>query len=281
MRKSRAMLILKVVLAALAVAAALLFLLVWAYQEYGIYKFDPTRMEPAEVGLPGVRVVRFRSEDGAEVSAWIAPPRAAMPVLLSFFGGFACVGPSAGRLKPLVDQGHGLAMLVYRGSSGDGGLPSEDNFARDARALYDQLDALLGQAVPADRRVIHGFSLGSSVAAGLAAERPAAGLILEASFDRCCRWYSMRLFRLPMCLLMWRERHDVIDKLAGVAVPKLFLHGAKDTAIPIDWAQKLYAAAVGEKRFVTYEQGDHADLVEHGALTEIAAFVAALPRTGR
>jgi fermentation-respiration switch protein FrsA (DUF1100 family) len=267
-----------VVLAAL-VAALLLF--VWAYQRFGIYRFETEVRQPAEFGLSNVRVASFRSEDGAQVSAWIAAPRGDEPVLLAFGGNFAGAGGSAARLQPLLDRGFGMALLVYRGSSGDRGTPSEEAFAMDARALYDALDGLIGRTIPPQRRVLHGFSLGTSVAAGLAAQRPAAGLVLEASFDRCCRWYTRRLRGLPMCALMWRERHDVIDKLAGVAVAKLFLHGSQDDAIPVAWGRALYDACEGEKRFVVIEGGGHADLAEHGALDEVAAFAAASANGGR
>lgn len=272
------MLLLKLLIALLLLLAVGLFALVWAFQNWGIYRFDRTASEPGRFGFTNVRVVRFRSEDGFDASAWIAPPRGGQPVVIAFHGNFASVGPAAERLKPLVDRGLGLVMLVYRGSSGEGGEPSEAAFARDACALYDQLDTLLGEEIPAGRRVLHGFSLGSSVASGLAAARPVAGLVLEATFDRCCRWYTARMRGLPMCALMWRERHDVIDKLAHVAVPKLFLHGALDDAIPVAWARALHDAVPGEKRFVTYERGGHADLAAHGAIDETARFVESLRR---
>ncbi len=278
MRKLRGKTMLTAILLTLATAVALWFGFLWAFQTFGIYRFDTTPATPAAVGLPQLRVVHFAAADGTQVSAWVAPPRDDQPVLISFFGGFTNVGAAAPRLRPLLDQGFGLAMLVYRGSSGAGGTPSEAAFTQDALALYDQLDTLLQQPIPAARRVLHGCSLGSSIAAGLAAARPAAGLILEATFDRCTRWYAQRLCGLPMDAWMWRERHDVIDKLAAVTTPKLFLHGARDEVIPIAWAKALYEAAVGEKRFVTYPQGGHADLAEHGALTDIAAFLRALPR---
>lgn len=259
--------------AVVALGSILLVAVVAWIQSTKIYGFDTTASTPAAAGLPTMRAVRFRSEDGHEIAAWIAPPATGKPLLLSFYGNFASVAGSAARLAPLLEQGNGLAMLVYRGSSGEGGVPSEAAFAADARALYDQLDALLGAAVPPQRRVLHGFSLGSSVAAGLAKDRAAAGLVLEATFDRCCRYYAQR-FHLPMCWLMWRERHDVVDKLAGVAVPKLFLHGAKDQAVPEAWARDLFAACVGEKQFVSYPNGEHADLMQHGALDDMAKWMA-------
>lgn len=259
--------------AVVALGSILLVAVVAWIQSTRIYRFDQTASTPTAAGLPTVRAVRFRGEDGHEVAAWIAPPAAGKPLLLSFCGNFTNVAGSAARLAPLLAQGHGLAMLVYRGSSGEGGVPSETTFAADARALYDQLDALLGVAVPPQRRVLHGFSLGSSVAAGLAKDRAAAGLVLEATFDRCCRYYTQR-FHLPMCWLMWRERHDVVDKLAGVTAPKLFLHGAKDQAVPEAWARDLFAACVGEKQFVSYPNGEHADLMQHGALDDMAKWMA-------
>jgi fermentation-respiration switch protein FrsA (DUF1100 family) len=61
----------------------------------------------------------------------------------------------------------------------------------------------------------------------------------------------------------------------------LFLHGQLDDAIPVEWGRLLHDAVPGEKRFVVFERGGHADLAEHGALTEFTSFVQALPRTGR
>lgn len=268
---------LSLLLVAIALALVGLFVVVHLIQIHGIYGFDQTRTEPTAVALPNVKVARFRSEDGHEIAAWLQAPRPGKQLLLTFFGNYACVGPSAVRLRPLLEQGYGMAMLVYRGSSGEGGTPGEQVFAMDARALYDQLDALLGTPVPVGARVLHGFSLGSSVASGLAKDRPAAGLILEATFDHCTRYYAAK-YVLPMHWLMWRERHDVVDKLAGVTTPKLFLHGGKDQAVPEAWGRALFAAAVGEKQFVSYPNGDHSDLPQHGALVDMAKWMEQLPR---
>lgn len=262
-------------LGVVAFAGASTFVAVWAYQRHGVYRFDQSPGDPAAID-PAVRVVTFPAEDGHLATAWVAAPRPGQPVLISFHGNFTAVGPAAARLQPLLARGFGLAVLVYRGSAGTGGTPGEAAFAADARALYDRLDQLLGEPVPAARRVLHGMSLGSSVAAGLAADRPAAGIVLEASFDTCCRWHSSRLFGLPMQWLMWRERHDVAAKLRGVVIPKLILHGRADDAVPLAWAQALHDAVQGDKRLIVYERGGHADLAAHGALDDIAAFAAGL-----
>ena len=70
---------------------------IWAFQRWGIYSFDPAVTTPAESGLPGARAVRFVSEDGTTVTAWLVDPVGARPVIISFQGN-GCpnsgVGPS-------------------------------------------------------------------------------------------------------------------------------------------------------------------------------------------
>jgi len=249
------------------------------YQLRGVYAFDPTRHSPQEVGLPQVREVTFRSEDGVEVRAWLQDAAAGKPTLISFFGGFACIGPSAERMRPLLEMGYGMAMLVYRSSSGDTNEPTELAFAMDARALYDQLDELFGREVPADMRILHGVSLGSSVAAGLARDRAARALVLEASFDTCTRWHSKQMKGLPMGWFMWRERHDVLDKLRDVRIPILQLHGERDAAVPIAWARALFDALQSDdKQFAAYPEGEHMNLFELGAAADVDTFVRRLLR---
>ena len=77
----------------LALAGMLLFGGVWAFQTYGIYRFDQTPQSPEAYGLSGVRVLTFISEDGAPVQAWLSLPASGRPVLFSFYGNFAALDP--------------------------------------------------------------------------------------------------------------------------------------------------------------------------------------------
>lgn len=263
----------QIVFTAFSCALLLLFGGVWVFQTYGVYRFNQAPQSPEAFGLTGVRVVGFTSEDGASAQAWLALPAPGRPVLISFYGNFSAIGPSMQRLMPLTADGTGLVMLHYRGAGGLVGHPSEENFARDARALYDQLDALAGQTIAQDRRVLHGFSLGTGVAVRLASERSFAGVILEASMPRLCLYFQRRYHGVPLCHLMWAERYDNIPRIAAVSAPKLFIHGAKDRAVPLIWGQQLYAAAPQPKRFVTLPEGHHADLAQHGMIAQIQAFL--------
>lgn len=264
----------QVILVALALGAISIVGGVWAFQTYGVHSFDPTSGTPAEFGLPSVRVETFASEDGSPIHAWIADPADGYPVILTFYGNQANVGASMKRIAPLNGSGYGLVMMEYRGSGTTPGRPSEMNFARDARALYDQLDALMGRTVPPQQRILHGFSLGAGVGSRLAADRPFAGVILEAAPLRTCLYYQDRYFGIPFCELMWAERYDVVDHVKGIEAPKLFIHGEIDRALPVERARLLYQAAPMPKKYVELAGGGHADLQDHGLIPAIEAFLA-------
>ncbi|MDA7964120.1 hypothetical protein [Ruegeria sp.] len=245
---------------------------VWYWTHHKIYRFDnePARAE----GLNGIRRVLFQATDGTELRAFVADPAPDAPVLISFYGNFSGVIPSLQRLQPLMDAGIGIVMLEYRGSGDAPGTPSERALHADALALYDQLDDLLGRPVPTDRRFIHGYSLGVSPAVALASQRAAAGLVIEAGYDRLCRFQETRLRGFPMCRLMWAERHDVVERAGQIAMPVLMAHGARDTDVPQVWAEPLFNALPQPKRLVVFPEGTHTNLIAQGLDKQVLGFLA-------
>ena len=214
----------------------------------------------------------FSSEDGTEITAWIKPPEGEAPVILYFMGNFTSIGPSVGRLRPFLDKGFGIAALVYRGSSGKSGTPSEEAFTADALALYDQLDQVMEVETPKSRRIVHGYSLGTGVAVQLAAGRPIAALTLEAAYARFCDYFTDKYHGLPFCRLMSRERYDSIDRIEAINAPLLMLHGEQDDAIRMNTARRLFEAAAEPKSFRTYMDGTHVNLAEQGLIEDSLAF---------
>jgi uncharacterized protein len=261
------------ILLGIALGLALVACLVVSWLFYGnIYKFHNSADSPGQLGLDGVEVVNFKSEDGVDVSAWIKPPEGEAPVILYFMGNFTSIGPSIQTLKPFLEQGYGLAALVYRGSSGVGGEPSEAAFSADARSLYDQLDGLIGAPISATHRLAYGYSLGSGVAVALAADRDVSGVILVAAYSRFCDYFTDRYYGLPFCYMMHRERYDSIDRINEIETPLLMLHGEQDTAVDIRHGKRLFDGAGQPKKFVAVKNGTHVNLFEHGLADEVTTF---------
>jgi len=264
------------IIGAIIVLVALLFGGLWAFQTYAIYRFGTGSDTPEELGLAEVRIVNTSADDGTPLRAWVADPMPGKPVIISFYGNYASIGPSMRRLSPLIEKGYGVAVLEYRSSGTAPGVPGEENFISDARVLYDELDTIMNTTIPTQQRIIHGYSLGSSIAVGLAASRDSAALILEATFDRLCRFQKKRLRGFPMCTLMWKERHDVVDRISDIAVPVLIGHGKLDKAIPLGWAEALFEQTPEPKTFKIYEDGTHTNLFEKGMIDDIVSFIEAL-----
>jgi fermentation-respiration switch protein FrsA (DUF1100 family) len=135
---------------------------------------------------------------------------------------------------------------------------------------------LVGQPVPATRRITFGTSLGAAAAVQLAARRPVGGLILETPFNRLCEVAEMRFPLFPACIMLPYERWASADLIGQVAAPILILHGDADRTIPLSQGQALFDAAREPKRLIVYPGGRHNDLRLHGAGMDAIAFIEGL-----
>ena len=238
------------IVGALVVGYVLLVLLVRAMEPRLVFAPGAARRltpPPAALGLDP-EPVRFRAEDGVELSAWVMrPPASAVDArwLLICHGNAGNLS-EAGRAEHyagLRALGLGIFAFDYRGYGESEGSPDERGVYRDADAAYRYLRDTLG--VPAERIVLFGHSLGSAVAGELAT----------------------------------RDRFESDRKIGRLTLPKLFLHARADDVVPIDHGERLFALAPEPKRFVPLA-GGHGDafLVDSaGYYGAIASFLAGLP----
>ena len=149
-----------------------------------IYPFEPGISASRPAGVPGARAATFTAGDGTQLTIWLVPPDADRPTVLYFMGNGGSLPSHGPLLAEIAGHGFGIVALNYRGAGGAPGKPSQEALTADALTLYDQLDAIVGEPVPATKRVLFGTSLGAALAVQLAAERPSAGLVLESPFNR-------------------------------------------------------------------------------------------------
>jgi fermentation-respiration switch protein FrsA (DUF1100 family) len=193
--------------------------------------------------------------------------------VLYFMGNGGSLPSHAPLLAEIASHGFGLVALNYRGAGGAPGKPSQEALKADALALYDQLDAIVADQVPATRRIIYGTSLGAALAVQLAAERPSAGLVLESPFNRLCEVAQIHYPIFPACLLLPYERWNSAGRIGEVATPVLILHGEADEIIPPSQGRALLTAAREPKRIIIYPGAGHDDLSLHGSGTDAIAFI--------
>ena len=176
-------------------AAAIVLALAYFSQRSMMY-FPPRLEEPPEVDGPAIEVISLTTADGERLVAWHLPPTDGKPVMLFFGGNGDGLSLQKDRWRRVADARVGFLAVAYRGYSGSTGKPSERGLHEDARTAYRWLRA----RYPADRIVIHGFSLGTGVAVRLAAEQPARAVILEAPFTAAVDVAGSRAPSNSVCL---------------------------------------------------------------------------------
>ncbi len=200
----------------------------------------------------GPDIVKLRTADGGTIAArWLPNPQARYAILYSH-GNAEDLGDLAPFLHELKAEGFSVLAYDYRGYGLSDGRPSERAAYRDAEAAYDYLTRDLG--VPAERVILHGRSLGGGPSAHLASTRPAAGLVLESAFTTVFRAYA----DVPLVPF---DRFRVADRLAGLRIPVLVIHGTQDEAVLPTHGRQLFVAAREPKRVLWVEGAGHNDLV--------------------
>jgi uncharacterized protein len=203
--------------------------------------------------------VHFPASDGIRLHGWLVPARGARHTLVWFHG-------NAGNISHWVNNigclnrtlGVNVFIFDYRGfGHSDGRLSdlSEEATYRDADGA---VAFLRGRAELARTRFVYfGQSLGCPIAIEAARRRPAAGLILETPLtsirDMARRHYPL----LPRLFI--RTEYDSLAKIGDVRAPLLVLHGDRDDHVPLEQAQRIYAAANEPKTLYVIRGAAHND----------------------
>lgn len=265
---------LRLLLATLAalylVAAGYLFL----FQRSYVFHPSGALAEPAELGLSGIEVVTLQTKDGTTLTGWYGEPNPGQPTVLYFHGNSGNLSGRAERFRQIQASGFGVLAVSYRGFASSGGSPSEAVLFADAVEIFDWLHQRTADIV------IYGESLGTGVAAYLAAERPARALVLEAPYTAALDIAGETYPWLPVSLLM-RDPFLTREHIQRVDEPVLIVHGTQDRVIPVEHGQRLYEAAQDPKQIAIIDGGGHGDLWDRGLWPTVLQFVrtnAAMPQ---
>lgn len=217
------------ILLVLAGAWLIVVVLAFLFQRQLIYLPDRTDPRPPH----DVEEVVLTTADGLELTAWLLAPEggaggAVSTILLApgNAGNRAARVPTA---RGLVDRGHAVLLLDYRGYGGNPGSASQAGLIADARAARAHLDARA--EVDADRIVYLGESIGTAVVAALAHDRPPAALVLRSPFPALADVGRSAYPFLPIGTLL-RDRYPTLAYLDGVEVPTLVVAGGSDRIVP-------------------------------------------------
>ncbi|MDR3425115.1 MAG: alpha/beta hydrolase [Alphaproteobacteria bacterium] len=243
-------------------------------QRHLLYFPSGGRFVPQEWGAKELQPLQVTTEDGLKITSWYSPARARDKLTVVFFqGNSGQLGTRVYKVRPWLDAGYGVLMIGYRGFDGNPGAPSEEGLYRDSQAA---IDAIIAQGAPECGLVFYGESLGTGVAAQMATEYDAAGLILEAPYTSIA---DVGAHQYPLVPVNWllRDRFDTLGKIKEVHAPLLLLHGEKDQVVPINFGKELFAAAGEPKQAVFLPDAGHNNVYNLKVQEIVLSFLSKLP----
>lgn len=216
--------------------------------------------------------LEFLTTDGSKLRGWLyRSDKPDAPFVLFFYGSNEDLVHEANRLAWLSETLHVNAVSFdypgYGFSGGTIGVPAIQS------AALQEFDYVKQQFVPNPTTPIasYGWSIGTSMAIHVAANRHVAGLILQAppaSAEEMMRWSSKH--DVPWYgrgVVKMKADPDVMQvyenaaAIRNVSSPLLIIQGALDDVVPINQGREVLSASPAtQKQFVEVPGAHHNDL---------------------
>ena len=199
-----------------------------------LFVFQSRLLFPAGLALgqgpaaEGTMSLALSTGDGETLHGLHVPPRRGEggPVILGFGGNAWNAADAAATLHMLYPR-HDVVIFHYRGYAPSSGRAGARALTEDSLAIHDEV----ARRFPNRPIVAVGFSVGSGVAAFLAARRKLAGIILVTPFDSLQAVAAGQYPWVPVRLL-FRHEMAAAASLETSTVPVAIVAAAADRLIP-------------------------------------------------
>lgn len=252
------------IVATIVVVLVVLFIvLVSVFQER--IAFQP--QGPPYPAAEGADRVDYSTADGQRLFAYlVGTPSPNKPLLIAFHG-------NADMAVLQLDWAHeilrrtGVPVLVaeYRGYAGLSGKPGYPGSQLDADAAYAFATQTLD--VPPDKIALFGHSLGSAIAAELAARHQPYVLILQSPFTSARDMAKTVIGRRPSTFgwsLFSRIHYDTIERVKNLNSPVSVSHGESDRLIPVEMGHAIFESAKERGEWLLVPDASHNDIAIRG-----------------
>lgn len=191
--------------------------------------------------------------NGVIVESWYLPPAfrdpsGKSPVIIFAHGNAELIDYCPDEMKPFTALGIGVLLVEYPGYGRSGGTPTQKSITNALKVAYDVLTNR--EDIDPAKIIFYGRSLGGAAVCALAAERPAAALILTSTFTGI-RAMAVKYLVPPFLI---RDPFDNLTVVRNFPGPLLIVHGRYDEIIPFRHGEMLHQAAK-RSTLISYECG--------------------------
>ena len=226
------------------------------------------------VGPPpeGMKLVSIPYDPPNSITGWLYADKDSQVALVHFHGNGENLETirHSGLLERFLDLKVSFLVIDYPGYGASDGKPSEVSLLQAATASVDYLS----EQFPAQSIVICGWSLGASVAILTASGNPKISDLIAMS-----AWTSLgdvALLHFPSWLIkmMPAEKYDSLRVAKSISCPALFIHGEKDSLIPVEQGKEVAASIPHLFQWLPIPEAEHNDLLEYPEVwSSIEAFL--------
>lgn len=153
-----------------------------------------------------------------------------------------------------TNLGYDVFLLDYRGyGKSEGRIRSEAQLFDDNQVVFDALRSQFGYSL--DKTIILGYSIGSGLAAKLAADNKTKALILQTPYYSLRDMMRRRFPIIPRFILKYPFQTN--QHLAKVEAPIFLFHGDEDLVIPYESSLQLHAEHPAKTTMFTLNEQGH------------------------
>lgn len=207
--------------------------------------------------------VNFEMEDGGQINGLHFKVPNSKGVVFYLKGNSRSIKGWAKFAKDFVGKGYDFFMIDYRGFGKSSGRRTETTLYNDAQTVYKWLSSEYEE----EDIVLYGRSLGSGIAARIAAWNKPRMLILDSPYYSFLYQVKRYGFILPLrWLLRYKIRTDQFIK--KVTCPIFVIHGTKDRLISFKQGKRLAELTSDRSELVAIEGAGHNNLPDYAEYHE-------------
>ena len=168
-------------------------------------------------------------------------------------------------LKTLAKLEKDIVIFDRRGLGASNGIATLSNLVDDSVLAFQ----FIKNKLKAKSIVVHGYSLGSFIAAQLAKKEVVAALVLQGSATNVDDWIDKKIpwYTKPFLTIEVDEAFRAVDNERVVADyyrgPLLIIGGENDQQVPAELSQLLYNASKSvNKKLMIVDNADHGSMLD-------------------
>jgi pimeloyl-ACP methyl ester carboxylesterase len=236
----------------------LVCLLLYFFQEKFI--FFPEKL-PAGYRFPfkqNFSEVTISARDGTPLHILLFRANSSKGVVFYLHGNAGSLRSWGEEAAVYTDLGYDVWMMDYRGYGKSGGkIRGEKQLHEDVEAAYSKLLERYAE----EKIIVIGYSLGTGLAAFVAAAHHPRMLILQAPYYSLPDVMREHYPVIPIFLLKYRL--ETYRQIQRCTMPVVLIHGRNDEVIPYQSSLKLKVLLKPTDRLVTLENGTHNGMSSH------------------